>query len=103
MNVFPSLAFPNPAQMYSYLSFGIRPLLYSVLKREFFQPHDVGICANTQCRDFFEVERTRQRYCTSQCSRKQRQREYWEVRGKKAREERLVLRRFQGAWTTRHP
>jgi hypothetical protein len=92
VNVFPSIAFPNPLEMHSYISFGIRPLLYSVLLREFLQPRDVGRCANTQCRDFFEVERTGQRYCNDQCSRRHRQREYWQFRGKEARQKRLGLR-----------
>jgi hypothetical protein len=92
VNVFPSLAFPNSTEMHSYIRFGIRPLLYSLLRREFLQPRDVEICANTQCRDFFEVERAGQLYCNDQCSRSQRQREYWQVRGKTARRERLALR-----------
>jgi hypothetical protein len=92
VNVFPSLAFPNPAEMHSYIRFGIRPLLYSVLTREFLQPRDVGCCANSQCRDFFEIERAGQRYCNDQCSRKQRQREYWQSRGKIVRKERSADR-----------
>jgi hypothetical protein len=90
VNVFPSLAFPNPPEMHSYLSFGIRPLLYSVIRREFLQPRDVGICGNTQCRNFFEVERAGQRYCDDECSRSQRQRDYWQSRGKRARKKRLA-------------
>jgi len=92
VNVFHSLAFPNPPRMHSYICFGIRPLLYSVIRREFLQPRDVGICANTQCRDFFEVERAGQRYCDEKCSRSQRQREYWQDHGKTARRKRLAAR-----------
>ena len=92
VNVFASLAFPNPAEMHSYIRFGIRPLLYSVIRREFLQPRDLGICANTQCRDFFEVERAGQRYCDDECSRSQRQRDYWKNRGKKVRKKRLAAR-----------
>jgi hypothetical protein len=90
VNVFPSLAFPNPPEMHSYICFGIRPLLYSVIRREFLQPRDVGICANTQCRAFFEVERAGQRFCDDQCSRRQRQRENWQTHGKTARKKRLA-------------
>jgi hypothetical protein len=92
VNVFPSLAFPNPTEMHSYIRFGIRPLLYSLLRREFLQPRDIEICANTQCRDFFEVERAGQRFCNDECSRHQRQRDYWQSRGKKARKKRLATR-----------
>ncbi|MGB8031793.1 MAG: hypothetical protein WCF30_19235, partial [Terracidiphilus sp.] len=90
VNVFPSLAFPNPPEMHSYIRFGIRPLLYSILRREFFQTRDVGVCANTQCRAFFEVERAGQRFCDDECSRSQRQRDYWKNRGKRVRKKRLA-------------
>lgn len=92
VNVFPSLAFPNPLEMHSYICFGIRPLLYSILRREFLQPREVGVCANTQCRAFFEVERAGQRFCDDQCSRRQRQRENWQTHGKTARKKRLAAR-----------
>lgn len=92
VNVFPSLAFPNPLEMHSYMRFGIRPLLYSILRREFLQPRDLGVCANTQCRAFFEIERAGQRFCNEECSRQQRQRDYWQSRGKKARKKRLATR-----------
>lgn len=93
LNMFPSLAFPNPAEMHSYILFGIRPLLYSILRREFLQPHDMGVCANTHCREFFEVERHRQRFCDDTCSRQQRQREYWETNGRTLRQQRLQSQR----------
>ena len=89
VNVFPSLVFPNPPEMHSYIRFGIRPLLYSLLKREFLHPRDVAICANTHCRAIFEVERAHQRFCDDECSRHERQREYWQNRGKTVRRGRL--------------
>jgi pimeloyl-ACP methyl ester carboxylesterase len=39
-----------------------------------------------RCGDFFEIG---QRYCDDECSRSQRQREYWESSGKEARRKRL--------------
>ena len=89
LNVFPLLAFPNPLEMHSYIRFGIRPLLYNVLRREFLQPRDTGACANTHCREFFEIERKGQRFCDEVCSRQQRQREYWKTAGKTLRRKRL--------------
>jgi hypothetical protein len=89
VNVFPLRAFPNPAEMHSYIRFGIRPLLYNILRREFLQPRDVAVCANTHCRAFFEVERADQRFCDPVCSRQHRQREYWKDCGKTARRKRL--------------
>jgi hypothetical protein len=89
LNVFRATIFPNPLEMHRSIKYGIRPLLYSALRREFLYPHDVGICGNTQCRDFFEIERAGQQFCTPECSLRQRQREYWKKRGKKLRKKRL--------------
>ena len=85
INVFPMRVFPNTAEMLAYIRFGIRPLLYSVLRREFLQGREIGVCANTQCRSFFEVERAGQQFCDDVCSRQQRQRIYWKKQGKERR------------------
>ena len=90
LNAFPWLAFPNPVEMHSYLKFGIRPLLYTVLQREFLQPNDIGVCADTQCKAFFEVKRAGQRFCNAECSRQHRQRDYWKRKGKNRRQQRLA-------------
>ena len=90
INAFPSLVFPNPPGMHSYLRYGIRPLLYAVLRNEFLQPREVAICANSHCRAFFERERAGQRYCQAICSRQHRQREYWQTQGKEARRKRTL-------------
>jgi len=71
------------------LSFGIRPILYHILRREYLSKNGVEVCRNTDCRQWFEVERAEQHYCSEVCSRKQRQREYWETTGKNLREARL--------------
>jgi len=88
LNAFPPRIFPNPLQMHWSLQFGVRPLLYSLLRAEFFQTREVRSCGNTPCRSFFEVERAGQNFCNEICSRQQRQREYWQIRGKNARLER---------------
>jgi hypothetical protein len=85
VNVFPVFVFPNPAEMHSYLSYGIRPLLYGLLRREFLHSFETAVCANTKCRKFFEVERAGQQYCSSECSRQHRQRDYWQQHGKTLR------------------
>ncbi len=89
VNAFPSFVFPNAAEMHSYIRFGIRPLLYTVLRREFLQTREIGVCANSHCREFFEIERGGQRFCDEICSRRQRQREYWETSGKTLRKKKL--------------
>ena len=71
------------------LACGIRPLLYYILRREYLQHGRIGICTNTACRNLFEIERTGARFCSEECSRRQRQREYWAERGKGLRAKRL--------------
>jgi hypothetical protein len=88
VNAFPSFVFPNPLEMHSYLRYGIRPLLYAILRIEFLHPRDLAICANNHCGAFFERERAGQRYCKPICSRQHRQREYWQTQGKEARRKR---------------
>jgi hypothetical protein len=90
VNVFPGLTFPNPLEMHSYIRFGIRPLLYSALRREFLYERSVSICANDHCRRFFEIDRTGKRHCTDICSRQHRQREYWAERGRDRRTKRRL-------------
>ena len=93
INMFPSLAFPNPPELNSSILYGIRPLLYAILRREFLNHRATANCANSQCRDFFEVEREGQEFCGPLCSRQERQREYWNKRGKKLRSKRLKQRK----------
>lgn len=59
------------------LRYGIRPILYSILRTEYFRPGSVAICADAQCLEAFVIDRAGQRFCTNECSRHQRQREYW--------------------------
>ena len=89
VNSFRSIAFPNPPEMHASIKYGIRPLLYAILRRQFLSPRDIVACANTQCRNFFNIERTGQQYCCPDCSIHQRQRTYWSERGKKLRKKRL--------------
>ena len=93
LNSFPSIVFPNPLEMHSSIKYGIRPLLYSILRRQFIYPRSFTACANTQCRNFFNIERAGQQFCCPECSLHHRQRVYWEQRGKKLRKRRSTTRR----------
>ena len=64
LNSFPSTAFPNLLQLHSSIKFGIRPLLYSILRREFWSPQGFTICSNAGCRKFFDVDRAGQQFCS---------------------------------------
>ena len=70
------------------LSFGIRPVLYYMLRREYLSKSGVAVCLNSDCRELFEIERAEQHYCSAECSRRQRQRKYWEDQGKELRQKR---------------
>ena len=51
--------------MHSSIKYGIRPLLYSILRRQFINPRGFAFCANTECRNFFNIERAGQQFCSS--------------------------------------
>ena len=93
LNSFPSTVFPNPLEMHASIKFGIRPLLYSILRHQLFFPRGFAACLNTECRNFFSVERAGQRFCKDECSRRQRQRDYWQTKGKRLRKKRMAKRR----------
>jgi hypothetical protein len=89
VNSFRPIVFPNPLEMHASIKYGIRPLLYAILRRQFISPRDVSACANSQCRNLFNIDRTGQQFCCTECSIHQRQRTYWSERGKKLRKKRL--------------
>lgn len=89
LNAFPPLVyswgeFPVEAPHWD-IAAGIRPLLYYLLRREYLGNSGIAICRNSDCRKVFEIERAGQEFCDQDCSRLQRQREYWASRGKKLR------------------
>lgn len=71
--------------------YGIRPYLYHILRQEYLGRGGIGICANTNCKGLFEIERSGQQFCSAECSQHQRQRDYWSRPGggKKKRRKRL--------------
>ena len=78
------------------LTGGIRPVLYYILRREYLlKARSIDICRNTDCRQLFEIERFGQEFCSEECSRLQRQREYWKKRGKNLRKRRANTRKFR--------
>jgi hypothetical protein len=66
------------------LRYGIRPLLYLILRRVYLEG-GIAVCANDRCRKLFEIDRAGQRFCETRCSLNQRQRDRWAVRGKELR------------------
>ena len=73
------------------LLFGVRPVLYYLLRLEYLRTLKTGgahRCANEFCRQFFLRDREGQQFCSEECSRKQRQRNYWQTKGSKRRRKR---------------
>ena len=75
------------------LRFGVRPVLYYILRLEYLRRGRVRLCQNTQCNQLFLEERNGQRFCSEDCSRKQRQRDYWLTSGSKLRLKRRGTRK----------
>ncbi len=78
---------------YAAVRFGIRPVLYIILKHIYLGSAGVQVCANDRCRRFFESKRGGQRYCLPECSQQFRQREYWATSGSKRRKLRSAKKR----------
>jgi hypothetical protein len=70
------------------LRFGIRPALYLILKHLYLGRAGAQICSNDRCRRFFESARDGQVYCSTGCSQRHRQRQYWTTSGSERRKQR---------------
>jgi hypothetical protein len=74
-------------------SHGIRPALYLMLREDYARGRQLGICGRQKCASAFLVKRLGQRYCCDDCSRKQRQKDYYQRKGKFTRRKRQRLAR----------
>ncbi len=68
----------------------ILPALYFMLRQDCLRDQPITMCNQRDCGKFYAVERFGQRFCSAECSRLQRQREYWERRGRIQRQGRLA-------------
>jgi hypothetical protein len=76
-----------------YENSGILPALYFMLRQDYMRGQEIKICGRGDCGAFFVVERSGQQFCGAECSRKQRQRDYWQKTGGDLRRERIAKRR----------
>ena len=94
VNAFAPVVYPwgnSPVEAPAWdLAGGVRPVLYYLLRREYLTGRGIALCRNSDCRSVFELERSGQEFCCEKCSRLQRQREYWSIRGKKLRKTRIA-------------
>lgn len=72
---------------------GILPSLFFMLRRDCLDGQEIKICCQRDCRKFFRESRAGQRFCSAECSQLQRQRDYWQRKGKKARAVREASKR----------
>ena len=96
LNCFPPQLHPVGDRMMElpvYDSCGILPALYFMLRQDCLGRQAIAICTLPECGKFFAVERFGQRFCSADCSRLQRQRDYWQRRGKEARARRVASKR----------
>jgi hypothetical protein len=78
---------------FSSLRFGVRPVLYLILKLQYLRGSGAPICKNDLCRDFFEIKRAGQVFCKPECSQSYRQRKYWAKSGAIRRKELAAKKR----------
>lgn len=93
LNAFPTtieflLERPIETVPYESLLYGVRPLLYLILRHEYLTQIGMDVCANPACGRLFVIERLHQRFCDEDCSRRFRQRQYWANRGSRRRAQR---------------
>jgi hypothetical protein len=74
---------------------GVLPQLHWMLRQDCIDKRHSGVCARPECGALFYVQRYRQRFCSEDCSRRQRQREYYVRRGKTVRLQRIARTRRQ--------
>jgi hypothetical protein len=65
------------------LTFGIRPVLYHLLRRDYLSEVHIALCPRADCEQkWFIQSRPGQMFCTEKCERKKRQREYYIRKGR---------------------
>jgi hypothetical protein len=96
------LLWPTPIEAPPFRSwlFGVRPLLYLILKDTYLGRGGARLCTNDRCGRFFESERAGQQFCSSECSQRYRQRKYWIRSGSKKRKVRRRQRARKVATTS---
>jgi hypothetical protein len=79
----------HPVELPPHSLEGVLPMLYFLLRRDYLAAdRRISSCANVNCRTLFAIERSGQKFCSSECSALQRGRDYWHQAGKKRRQER---------------
>jgi hypothetical protein len=80
-------------QMFRRAKWGVLPQLHWMLRQDCIDKRHSGVCARPECGTLFYVHRYKQRFCSEDCSRRQRQREYYVRKGKAVRVQRIARAR----------
>ena len=75
------------------LIFGIRPLIYSMIREDLLAQVEIRLCRNKSCGRFFRADRRDQTCCKAACSERVRYLKYYETKRKPAR---LASRKLPG-------
>jgi hypothetical protein len=90
LNAFPPLLTWNSSGMAQHsgadLIFGIRPLIYHMVREDLLSGNEIRLCRNKSCGQFFRAERRDQTCCTPDCSERVRYQKYYENKRKPARQ-----------------
>jgi hypothetical protein len=71
------------------LTFGIRPVLYFMLRTDYLRGWDLRMCRRQGCGVWFRPTGKVPHHCTPQCARKHRQGQYWNSKGSNKRRARI--------------
>lgn len=78
------------------LIFGIRPLIYHMIREDLLAKNEIRICRNKSCRKPFRADRRDQICCTPECSERVRSQKYYETKRKPERQARSAANNQQG-------
>jgi len=78
------------------LIFGIRPLIYHMIREDLLTQTEIRLCRNKSCGRFFRANRRDQTCCSPECSERVRFRKYYETKRKPQRQARNTATELSG-------
>lgn len=99
LNAFPPLLEWNDSELYQHpgadLIFGIRPLIYHMIREDLLAGNEIRICRYKSCGKSFRADRRDQTCCTDLCSERVRSQKYYETKRKPERQARGAANKQQ--------
>jgi hypothetical protein len=71
------------------LTFGIRPVLYFMIRTDYLQGWELRLCGRIGCGTWFRPTEKRPHHCSSKCAQLERQTKYWHSKGSSQRRSRV--------------